>query len=116
MSPQYQAELHQPESWGYLEFSGRSVFDERAGPQAPTPPPPAPDPTWPARALLMEIHNAQHAHFRRTGGFARGLQELGAGGGASQGWIRSGSAARLQDPTMEATQVILKALGGRVAP
>jgi hypothetical protein len=76
-SPQGQVQMHQPETWGYLQFS-----DAPADPPTAVPLPPAgsssssassssssdaggcgdefrPDVTWPARALLMDVYHAQ---------------------------------------------------------
>src|SRR6185295_1614429 len=48
-SPQYQIDLHQPEFWGYVQFS-------RAKPGTVTV---RPDPTGPARHVLYQVYRAQ---------------------------------------------------------
>jgi hypothetical protein len=69
-APQWQVQMHQPETWGYLQFSdmpaeqpaaggsssGSSNRGSRAGSCADEF---RPDPTWPARALLMDVYYAQ---------------------------------------------------------
>ncbi|GBF90662.1 hypothetical protein Rsub_03234 [Raphidocelis subcapitata] len=70
-SPQYQVAMHQPETWGYVQFEADDVLSG-------SPPPPfAPDPTWPARAFLMELADAQHRRWREAGAFATSLAALG---------------------------------------
>ncbi|KAI8468084.1 MAG: hypothetical protein J3K34DRAFT_20730 [Monoraphidium minutum] len=90
-SPQYQVAMHQPETWGYVQFEDQGALD-------PRPPPPfAPDPTWPARAYLMEIYAAQHRRWQLLGSFSDDLGELGVGS------PRDGGAVR--DVTVEVTSV-----------
>jgi hypothetical protein len=71
-APQWQVQMHQPETWGYLQFAqataggsssssssgdnSSSSSDSRPGGCADEF---QPDPTWPARALLMDVYYAQ---------------------------------------------------------
>ena len=66
-SPQGQIAMHMPERWGYVQFAqgdpGTVAF--------------RPDPTWPARARLMAVYEAQQSFHGETGRFARSLGKLG---------------------------------------
>ncbi len=65
-SPQGRIAMHVPDRWGYVQFStgepGSVSF--------------RPDPTWPARARLMQIYEAQQAFRGETGRYARTLGKL----------------------------------------
>jgi hypothetical protein len=65
-SPQGVVNMHQPETWGYLQFStaapGTASF--------------RPDPAGAAKHLLHRIYHAQKAFARDHGRFASGLDEL----------------------------------------
>lgn len=66
-SPQGEVAMHKPERWGYVRFAkgdpGTVAF--------------RPDPSWPARARLMAVYEAQQAFRRETGAYARSLGKLG---------------------------------------
>ena len=66
-SPQGVIDLHQPEHWGYLQFST----------QAPGKATYQPDPSGPIRDHLMTIYHAQKAFTKAKGQPAGTLQELG---------------------------------------
>ncbi len=66
-SPQGQIAMHKPERWGYVQFT-------KADPGSV---PFRPDPTWPARARLMAIYEAQQFFRSETGRYARSLGKLG---------------------------------------
>jgi hypothetical protein len=59
--------MHQPEHWGYVQFStrppGRDTF--------------RPDPTRPAREALRQIYHAQRAYHAKHGRWATTLPDLG---------------------------------------
>ena len=65
-SPQGVVNMHQPERWGYLQFStaapGTATFQ--------------PDPAGPAKHLLQEVHRAQHEYRKEHGAWARDLKAL----------------------------------------
>ena len=66
-SPQGIVDMHRPERWGVLQFTdaapGSGAFE--------------PEPTLPARDLLMEVYHAQKAYRQRHGRWALGLDALG---------------------------------------
>ncbi|HEY2156188.1 MAG TPA: carbohydrate-binding family 9-like protein, partial [Isosphaeraceae bacterium] len=66
-SPQGRIAMHMPERWGYVQFSSAE----------PGTTPFRPDPTWPARARLMQVYEAQQAFRAETGRYARSLGKLG---------------------------------------
>ena len=65
-SPQGVVNMHQPETWGYVQFStaapGKAAF--------------RPDPAGPARHLLHRIYHAQKTFKKVHGRYARSLAEL----------------------------------------
>jgi WD40 repeat protein/serine/threonine protein kinase len=69
-SPQGVVNMHQPETWGYVQFStaapGTAAF--------------RPDPAGPAKHLLHRIYHAQKAFEKEHGRYARGLADLGLAG------------------------------------
>jgi hypothetical protein len=69
-SPQGVVNMHQPETWGYVQFStvapGKATF--------------RPDPAGPARHLLRRIYAAQHSYEKEHGHYAPSLTELGLAG------------------------------------
>lgn len=117
--------MHQPESWGYVQFEAedgaRVVSACTHDPWVPawlwhhgeqpknqhhaatavlsSKPPPSfiPDPTWPARAWLMEVYTAQHMRWRDGKGFAKELSELAV--------AAPPPASGVSDLKMEATEV-----------
>ncbi|HEX5271152.1 MAG TPA: sugar-binding protein, partial [Gemmataceae bacterium] len=66
-SPQGAVNMHQPETWGEVQFSaeapGKAVF--------------RPDPAGPVRHLLHRVYHAQRAFETEHGRYARTLEELG---------------------------------------
>jgi len=48
-SPQRAIDMHRPEQWGYVQFADGPAAETKA----------VPDPTWPAREMLMEIYYIQ---------------------------------------------------------
>jgi hypothetical protein len=70
-SPQGEIAMHRPEFWGYVQFAagepGSVTF--------------RPDPTWPARARLVAVYDAQQRFRRETGRWARSLGKLGLASG-----------------------------------
>jgi hypothetical protein len=69
-SPQGAVDMHQPEKWGYVQFSaappGRGAF--------------VPDKAGPAKHLLYRIYRAQRAYHAAFKRYAATLAELGLGG------------------------------------
>lgn len=65
-SPQGVIDMHRPERWGYVQFSsdppGTTAF--------------RPDPSAPARALLMDVYHAQHEFHQAHGTWASVLPSL----------------------------------------
>ncbi len=65
-SPQGAVDMHRPERWGYVQFStappGTAVF--------------RPDPSAPARALLMDVYYAQHEFQQTHGTWADTITDL----------------------------------------
>jgi hypothetical protein len=67
-SPQGAIDMHRPERWGFVQFT--------------TEPPGSlvafqPDPSWPAREVLMRVYHAQRSFQKQRGRWARTLAELG---------------------------------------
>ena len=69
-SPQGAVNMHQPETWGYVQFS--SAAPGRATVQ--------PDPAGPAKHLLHRIYRAEHSYRKEHGRYALNLTELGLAG------------------------------------
>jgi hypothetical protein len=69
-SPQGAVNMHQPETWGYVQFStaapGQAAFQ--------------PDRAGRAKHLLMRIYTAQRSYEKEHGRYASSLQELGLEG------------------------------------
>ena len=65
-SPQGVIDMHRPERWGYVQFSR----------DTPGTAPFRPDPSAPARDLLMDVYHAQHAHRQAHGQWAETLSVL----------------------------------------
>lgn len=66
-SPQGIVDMHRPEKWGYVQFSSAEPGTDSF----------VPDPTLPARNLLMSVYHAQKAFRRDHDRWARSLEELG---------------------------------------
>ncbi len=66
-SPQGIVDMHRPERWGYVQFSAAAPGTDGF----------VPDPTLPARDLLMKVYHAQKAFRKANGRWAENLQELG---------------------------------------
>jgi hypothetical protein len=66
-SPQGEVDMHQPERWGYVQFSttppGRAAF--------------RPDPSRPARDQLRRVYRAEKAYYKEHGRWAPTLGDLG---------------------------------------
>jgi hypothetical protein len=69
-SPQGIVDMHQPEHWGYLQFSNKTPGSDRL----------SPDPTGPARDLLHRIYHAQRKFYAENGKYASALEALGLAG------------------------------------
>lgn len=69
-SPQWQVQMHQPETWGFVQFSTVSVEEAAASPASFTP-----EATWPARALLMDVYYAQTLCWQALKRFCSSLHE-----------------------------------------
>eukprot|EP00877_Chromochloris_zofingiensis_P000164 jgi/Chrzof1/10148/Cz04g30200.t1 len=70
-SPQYQVAIHQPESWGYVQFDD-IVVDGTAVNTCMF----VPDVSWPVRAFLMDVYYAQTAHWQVHSSYATDLTAL----------------------------------------
>jgi len=66
-SPQGLVDMHRPERWGYVQFSANSPGDLADF---------RPDPTIPARNLVMRIYYAQEIYRGKHGKFAGDLKDL----------------------------------------
>lgn len=71
------------------------------------PPPFTLDPTWPARAWLMEVYTAQHTRWRNGEGFAKDFNQLAVASPPTDSGVI--------DLKMEATEVRLAALATGVS-
>ncbi|MGA9120922.1 MAG: carbohydrate-binding family 9-like protein [Bacteroidota bacterium] len=69
-SPQWVVDMHQPELWGYVQFSTAKPGTDRF----------RPDPTWEARVALYQVYKAEKAFRKEHGRYALTLQELGLQG------------------------------------
>ena len=71
-SPQGVIDMHRPERWGYVQFStaatGQAAF--------------RPDPTGPARDLLMSVYEAENRFFQKEKRWTDSLEALGLSGAA----------------------------------
>jgi hypothetical protein len=65
-SPQDVIDMHRPETWGYVQFSTATVGHTAF----------APDPTAPARNLLMQIYLAQRSYQKQHGRWTETLADL----------------------------------------
>ncbi len=65
-SPQGVIDMHRPERWGFVQFSE----------QPPGTAPFRPDPSLPARDLLMDVYDAQHEYRQAQGQWAETLSAL----------------------------------------
>ena len=65
-SPQHAIDMHRPEEWGYVQFSGA-----RTGTV-----PFNPDPSWPARVWLHRVYYAQREYRQVHGHWAAALEDL----------------------------------------
>ena len=70
-SPQGVIDMHRPERWGFVQFSDNLFSDAPPGTDAFRP-----DPSLPARDLLMAVYHAQHAYHRKHGQWADTLASL----------------------------------------
>ena len=81
-SPQGVVDMHRPERWGYVQFSNSPETKEFR-----------PDPTLPARDLLMSVYYRQVEFHKLNGRYARSAEELGLDGKSSGGGL---SAVRVE--------------------
>lgn len=58
-SPQGVIAMHQPETWGYVEFSNKVVSGEKEKPSV--------DIDYPAKMALMDVYNKQKQYFSKNG-------------------------------------------------
>ncbi|CAE7593722.1 PPIA [Symbiodinium pilosum] len=65
-SPQYAIQMHQPETWGILQFEGPSVNATGATYYS----------EWPSRSAAMAIYYAEHAYAKKRGVFTTDMHEL----------------------------------------
>ncbi|MEA2632816.1 MAG: hypothetical protein QOE66_3035 [Chloroflexota bacterium] len=72
-SPQGAIDMHRPERWGFVRFTTEPPGSGVAF---------RPDPSWPAREVLMRVYHAQAAFRKQHGRWARALVELGPPPGA----------------------------------
>jgi hypothetical protein len=90
-SPQGVVDMHQPELWGYVQFStgkpGTVAF--------------RPDEAGPARFVLYRIYRAQHDHFKQHGRYAKELSRLGLAGLTHPSLVRP--------PTLQTTDLLFQA-------
>jgi hypothetical protein len=70
-SPQGLVDMHYPEMWGFVQFS--AVVAGSGGEAF------RPSPDEPARWALRQLYYRQRDHLRRTGRYARRVEELGLG-------------------------------------
>lgn len=85
-SPQGVIDMHRPERWGYIQFSTAAPGVAKF----------RPDPSLPARDLLMEIYHLQRGYRQRFGRYAASLDELG---------LKTRTAAGMTEPVrMESTR------------
>ncbi len=66
-SPQWVVDMHQPELWGYVQFSTLESGTARF----------ITDPSWQARMVLYDLYKAEKAFRREHGHFASSFSELG---------------------------------------
>jgi len=59
--------MHQPETWGYVQFTRGSIDSVEF----------RPDSSFQVRAVLMKIYHTQQKHRAQTGRYARTMEELG---------------------------------------
>lgn len=66
-SPHHSTGVHDPESFGIVQFTKKPVGTAEI----------QPDPSLPARSLLMQIYYAQKKHVKENGKYAASMKELG---------------------------------------
>ncbi len=66
-SPQWVVDMHQPELWGYVQFSTSSPGNDSFHN----------DPSWPARLALYRLYKAEKGFRAEHGRYAGSLEELG---------------------------------------
>jgi Carbohydrate family 9 binding domain-like len=69
-SPQGAVNMHQPETWGYVQFSSAAPGQATS----------RPDPAGPAKHLLHQIYRAERSYHKEHGSYAPNLNDLGLGG------------------------------------
>lgn len=73
-SPQGVINMHRPETWGYLTFSGLAVAQSEQQDKGVAAK--FPDPAWHAKLMLQRVHDAQSDFRNRAGRWARNVEEL----------------------------------------
>jgi len=73
-SPQGQVNMHAPETWGFLQFSGKNPYqsDIKDGKNQDL----VYNLEWPARRVAMVLYYAQHAYYDTEGNFSDDLDAL----------------------------------------
>lgn len=100
-SPQGTIDMHRPETWGYVQFSGAEPGTDVF----------RPDPTYPGRVLLHRIYYRQKAHHEARGGWATSLDALGLAY-LSHESVVAGPTLEFRDPQEWVASVTVKAGGG----
>src|SRR5262249_49091229 len=90
-SPQGVIDMHQPEMWGYVQFSTAKPGTVQF----------RPDTAGRARYLLYRIYQAQHAHRKRHKTGAKALRSLGLDGVTHPSLVRP--------PVVETTEFLFQA-------
>lgn len=104
-SPQGIVDMHRPEMWGVVQFSGATAESEAATTESV-----ADDGTREARAALHAVYYAQARHMAERGAWARELSTL-----VHAGWLGAGvAAATLLRTTSEGWEAFTPAAGHRV--
>jgi hypothetical protein len=103
-SPQGIVDMHAPERWGFVQFTheppGKGKFK--------------PDPTWPAREVLMEVYHRQQEFKRLRGHYAGSLKELGWDKGTTPNFPGVGLTLRGSDDGFEATATMQRPDGAPI--
>lgn len=91
-SPQHQIDMHQPELWGYVQFSTAKPGEAKF----------RPDPTGPARDVLYQVHKGQVAYRKANKHWAKSLEELNLNG-LTHGTLTGPPILQLTDGLYQAT-------------
>jgi len=75
-SPQYDVNMHEPEKWGFLQFSNRSVNSSDI----------IIDKMWQVRGVLMKIYDAERNYYLKHNIYTDNFNNLDIDSSLNRGW------------------------------